>query len=85
MIPVPNDCTPNEIAQDQANARDGRRAFSEPNFVVASLGADYTRNLGNDWLTFVRLNGQYSNGPLIPSEQFSSGGLSTVRGTSLPS
>ncbi len=80
VIPVPNDCTPNEIAQDQANARDGRRAFSEPNFVVASLGADYTRNLGNDWLTFVRLNGQYSNGPLIPSEQFSSGGLSTVRG-----
>lgn len=80
LTPTPNDCTPDQIAEDRANARDGRRAFSEPNFVVASLGADYTRNLGGDWLTFVRLNGQYSNGPLIPSEQFSSGGLSTVRG-----
>jgi len=80
VTPAPNDCTQDQILEDQANARDGRRAFSEPNFVVASLGAEYVRNLGNDWLTFVRLNGQYSNGPLIPSEQFSSGGLSTVRG-----
>lgn len=79
-VPTPNDCTPDQIAEDQANARDGRRAFSEPNFVVASLGADYTRNLGNDWLATVRFNGQYSNGPLIPAEQFSSGGLNTVRG-----
>ena len=57
-----------------------KRAFARANFAVLSLSVEHNRQLGHDVGLRLRLNGQASDGPLVASEQFSAGGLTSVRG-----
>lgn len=59
---------------------DQKRFHGAANFVHLNLDADYTRSLGNDQSIFLRVSGQLANQPLVSSEQFSAGGLTSVRG-----
>lgn len=61
-----------------------RRVGARENFVHVNVDADYTRTLGGpdgrEAEVLARVAAQYANGPLISNEQFSAGGLSSVRG-----
>ena len=50
------------------------------NFVHADLDIDYSRTLKDDTRLLARANLQYSDQPLVSNEQFSAGGLASVRG-----
>ena len=45
-----------------------------------NLDATYTHMLPGDWVTEMRLSGQYADSHLVSNEQFAVGGLSTLRG-----
>lgn len=59
---------------------DEKRFLATGNFVHLNLDADYTRSLGNDQSIYLHFLGQLANQPLVSSEQFSAGGLTSVRG-----
>ena len=50
------------------------------NFVHVNGDFDYTRTLRDDTRLIAHGTGQYSNGPLVSNEQFSAGGIASVRG-----
>ena len=57
------------------------RAYAHGNFVHAGLDIDYTRSgLPLGLSADLRLTGQISDQPLVSGEQFSAGGLGSVRG-----
>ncbi|MBF0558495.1 MAG: ShlB/FhaC/HecB family hemolysin secretion/activation protein [Nitrospirae bacterium] len=47
---------------------------------ILRFGANYLHKFGSDWQAGVLFNGQYTNSPLVPGEQFGIGGASSVRG-----
>jgi hemolysin activation/secretion protein len=57
-----------------------REQFSNENFVRADLSVDLSYAFKNDIVAAFRLNGQLADSHLITNEQFSAGGLRSVRG-----
>ncbi|HWA92173.1 MAG TPA: ShlB/FhaC/HecB family hemolysin secretion/activation protein [Rhizomicrobium sp.] len=56
------------------------RAFARPNFTKFNLEANYLRRLPWDLQLAARLTAQLADQPLLPNEEFSAGGLSSLRG-----
>lgn len=61
---------------DFAQAREGATA----NFSVFSFNAVVSTEVWADWRARMKFNGQYSDQPLIPTEQFGVGGRGSLRG-----
>lgn len=59
---------------------DAKRAGSDGGFLYLRSDLSHTHDLPGDLQAFAKLQGQVSNEPLINNEQFSGGGLGTVRG-----
>ena len=59
---------------------DANRFQADRNFIYFRGSLDHTQYLPYDLQLFAKLSGQVSDSPLINSEQYSVGGLSTVRG-----
>ncbi len=57
-----------------------KRADAEPNFVHFNLDVNLTHKLFYGFEGAIRVSGQVADGPLVSSEQFSAGGLTSVRG-----
>lgn len=57
-----------------------KRYLAEANYAYLRLEMKHTRQLENGWSLFGHLLGQVASGPLISNEQFSAGGVDTVRG-----
>lgn len=62
------------------SAFDQKRFHGTADFVHLNLDADYTQGLPLDMSAFLRFSGQFASQPLVSSEQFAAGGLSSVRG-----
>ncbi len=66
-------CTPvDQFQQREIDARE--------NFFRVNLGADYSLALPDDFVFATRFSGQYSDSRLVSNEQFSVGGLTSIRG-----
>jgi hemolysin activation/secretion protein len=63
------------VAGTQSNA-----ANSVPNFVHANVDLEYLADLGGDFFADFRGTGQIADGAMLTTEQFASGGFSSVRG-----
>lgn len=61
-------------------AYDARRFDAQGNFVHFNTDFSHTQDLPLGLQIFTRLQGQLADQPLVSSEQFSAGGLDTVRG-----
>lgn len=57
-----------------------RRFDAIGNFVHVNIEADYNRSFGGDWNGYARFVAQIADSPLVTNEQFSVGGLTSVRG-----
>jgi hemolysin activation/secretion protein len=57
-----------------------KRFDATANFVKLNLDASLTYNLGKDVVAAAKISGQLSDQPLVSSEQFAIGGLTSVRG-----
>jgi hemolysin activation/secretion protein len=66
--------TPADIENARAGAPRGYNIFR--------YGANLSYAIGADWQARVTVNGQYTNDPLVPGEQYGIGGANTVRGFS---
>jgi hemolysin activation/secretion protein len=53
---------------------------STENFAHVNVDLTYTASFPGDWVTEAKFSGQYADSHLVSNEQFSIGGLSTVRG-----
>lgn len=49
-------------------------------YALVRFGGHMTRSFSADWQAILRLNGQFTNDPLVPGELFGLGGRSSVRG-----
>jgi hemolysin activation/secretion protein len=58
------------------------RAGAPTNYTIFRYGANLSYAIGADWQARVLVNGQYTNDPLVPGEQYGIGGATTVRGFS---
>ncbi len=61
-------------------AFDNKRAFASASFTHLNLDLSHTQELGEGFQLWGKVQGQIADGPLVSSEQFSIGGLDTVRG-----
>lgn len=68
------------VLSDEESVFDTRRFNSSASFTFVRGELSHTRDLPAGFQLAARFQGQASSGPLIDSEQFSAGGLSTVRG-----
>jgi len=59
---------------------DAKRYNANSSFVHINADLSHTQELLNGYQLFGRVKTQYSDGPLVSSEEFSLGGLDTVRG-----
>lgn len=57
-----------------------KRAGALPGFQVVNISTSHREPLGGQWTGQVRLQGQFSTGPLVPSEQITLGGADSVHG-----
>jgi len=57
-----------------------KRYLGRANYAFLRLDVKHTQRYAQGWSLFGRLGGQVASGPLISSEQFSAGGVDTVRG-----
>ncbi len=57
-----------------------KRAWADANFVHLNVDLSHTQDLPEGFQLFGRVKGQVADGPLVSSEQFSIGGVDTVRG-----
>lgn len=57
-----------------------KRAGARPDFLVLKLGIDHRRGLGGQWQLNASADAQIASGPLASGEQYSLGGIDTVRG-----
>lgn len=57
-----------------------KRYLGNANYAFLRLDVKHTHQIGNGWSLFGRVGGQIASGPLISNEQFSAGGVDTVRG-----
>jgi hemolysin activation/secretion protein len=67
-------------SEQEALEFDNRRYNSSANFFYFRGGIDHTQNLPWDFQLLAAVQGQASANPLVDTEQFSLGGLNTVRG-----
>lgn len=65
---------------DPDNPEVGKRYGAKPNFFHLRVEGSHTRTLGEDFQLFARLQTQFAREPLVSNEEFSIGGLDTVRG-----
>jgi hemolysin activation/secretion protein len=56
-----------------------KRSGASADYVVTKAGLKHTQSLGR-WSLSGRVEGQFASGPLVPTEQYSAGGVDTVRG-----
>ena len=56
------------------------RSFARANFLHFNIDGDFTQNVYDDIDVAARFSGQATDGPLLSSEQFAAGGLTSVRG-----
>lgn len=61
-------------------AFDNIRYKADDNFITLRGGIAHTHDLPAGFQAFARVEGQIASGPLVPGEQFSAGGLDSVRG-----
>jgi hemolysin activation/secretion protein len=61
-------------------AFDARRFDASPSFTHFNADVSHTQELAEGFQLWGKLQGQVADGPLVSSEQFSAGGLDTVRG-----
>lgn len=61
-------------------AFENKRADARPNFIHVNVDLTQSETLWKGFEASQRLSGQFADQPLISSEQFSSGGLTSVRG-----
>ena len=59
---------------------DARRFDASPSFTHFNADVSHTQELPEGFQLWGKLQGQVADGPLVSSEQFSAGGLDTVRG-----
>jgi hemolysin activation/secretion protein len=64
-----------DINTNEVIARSGK-----PDFLVGKLELSRTQKLPKDFQGYIKVDGQFANGPLISNEQFLAGGADTVRG-----
>jgi hemolysin activation/secretion protein len=57
-----------------------KRFLAKPNYAYIRADLKHTQKLPLDWSLQARLNGQVANDPLISAEQFTIGGVDSVRG-----
>ncbi|RZL11468.1 MAG: ShlB/FhaC/HecB family hemolysin secretion/activation protein, partial [Rubrivivax sp.] len=57
-----------------------KRAGARPDFLVWKVGIDHRRGLGGQWRLNASADAQVASGPLASGEQYSLGGIDTVRG-----
>lgn len=65
---------------DNAVTFDNRRFDASPSFTHFNADVTWTQELPEKFQFWAKVQGQFSNGPLVSSEQMSVGGLDTVRG-----
>lgn len=65
-----------DTSSDFENARAGARR----DYNIFRYGANLSYVTGGDWKVRALVNGQYTNDPLVPGEQFGLGGANSVRG-----
>ena len=56
------------------------RAGAPQDYTILKFGANVSHSLVGDWRVHGTFNGQYTNVPLVPGEQFGIGGATSVRG-----
>ncbi|MBU6446399.1 MAG: BamA/TamA family outer membrane protein, partial [Verrucomicrobia bacterium] len=76
LIGSPARMLPHQTDADFDNLRQGAR----PQYFYSKLALALEQKLVSDWNLFVQGRGQFAFAELIPSEQFTLGGYSTVRG-----
>ena len=59
---------------------DAKRFKASPNFTHFNMDVSHTQELPEGVQLYAKVQGQVADGPLVSSEQFSLGGLDTVRG-----
>jgi hemolysin activation/secretion protein len=59
---------------------DNKRYYASPSFTHLNVDVSHTHELPKDFQLYGKIQGQVADGPLVSSEQFSAGGLDTVRG-----
>lgn len=59
---------------------DNKRFYASANFTHFNLDVSHTQELPEGFQLYGKVQGQVADGPLVSSEQFSIGGLDTVRG-----
>ena len=73
---LPGDWDGRDTAEDVQNAR-----FRAPRgYNILRYGVNLAYAIGADWQARAFMNGQYTNDPLVPGEQYGIGGATTVRG-----
>jgi len=58
----------------------GLRRFASASFVVLQGGLDRYQPLPHEFSLAARIDGQWTSGPVLPTEQYFAGGLESVRG-----
>lgn len=67
-------------SHDGASDFEQARAGAPRGYNLLRYGANLSYVFGGDWQARAFLNGQYTNDPLVPGEQFGLGGTGSVRG-----
>jgi len=76
LVGSPGRMLPHQTEADFNNLREG----ATPLYLYSKLGLAIEQALDHGWSLFLQGRGQFAFADLIPSEQFSLGGFSTVRG-----
>lgn len=57
-----------------------KRSFASPNYAYFRADVKHTQKLPRDWSVHAKLSGQLAHDPLVSAEQFTIGGVDSVRG-----
>lgn len=79
----PRDANQRDVTDSAGNAVDqfeNRRPGARPNFGLFRLDVEYRHSFGGGWVATGKLDLQRAGGPLVNTEQFSAGGIDSVRG-----
>jgi hemolysin activation/secretion protein len=66
--------------RDTGSDFENARAGAPRSYNIFRYGANLSYVTGGDWKVHALVNGQYTNDPLVPGEQFGLGGANSVRG-----
>jgi hemolysin activation/secretion protein len=66
--------------RDTGSDFENARAGAPRGYNIFRYGANLSYVTGGDWKVHALVNGQYTNDPLVPGEQFGLGGANSVRG-----